>query len=113
MELFWVFVVIVAADIITTLIGFRIGLEDVWFGRRAIPMFAFAIVQIIGFYMLVLLLPLVPYMRFVVYAVLAFRIAIVIWNIYLIIRKEKTMFFSFPFFSGRGFWRRSRSPRVS
>ena len=105
---------IVAADVATTLAGLRIGLEDVWFGRRAAPMLGVAVVQIVGFYVIMLLLPLVPYMRFVIYAVLVFRATVVIWNIYLLLtREEKTMFFSFPFFSGRGFWRRSRSPRGS
>jgi hypothetical protein len=112
MELFWVFVAVVVADVATTLIGFRMGLEDVWFGRRAAPMLGVAVAQIAGFYVIMLLLPLAPYMRFVVYAVLVFRVAVVVWNIYLMLR-EKTMFFSFPFFSGWGFWRRSRSSRRS
>jgi len=113
MELFWVFVVIVAADVATTLVGFRIGLEDVWFGRRVMPMLAFAAAQIAGFYVIMLLLPLVPYMQYVVYGVLILRIAVVVWNIYLIVREKTDVFFFPSFFSGRGFWRRSRSPRGS
>jgi len=116
MELFWVFVAVVIADVISTLLGFRVGLEDVWFGRRAAPMFILAVVQIAGFYVIMMLLPLVPYLMLVVYAVVILRAAVVVWNVYLIIshmQEEKTMFFSFPFFSGQGFWRRSRSPRGS
>ena len=99
MELFWVFVVIVAADVATTLAGLRIGLEDMWFGRRVAPLLGFAVAQIAGFYVIMLLLPLVPYMRFVVYAVLVFRVAVVMWNIYLLLRaqEEKTTFFLSPF----------------
>ena len=102
MELFWVFVVIVAADVATTLVGFRIGLEDVWFGRRVMPMLAFAAAQIAGFYVIMLLLPLVPYMQYVVYGVLILRIAVVAWNIYLIVREKTDVFFSFPLFSADG-----------
>ena len=111
MELFLIFIIILIADIATTLIGIRRGLEDVWFGRRATPMFALAAAQIAGFYAIMMLLPIVPYMEYVVYGVLAFRAAVVVWNIYLIFTSEKTGIFFYPFFSGRGFLRRSRSPR--
>lgn len=97
MELFWVFVLVVIADIATTLTGYRIGLEDVWFGRRVAPMLVLAAAQIAGFYAIMLLLPLVPYMRFVVYAVLALRAAVVIWNIYLLAREKNNVFFLSPF----------------
>jgi hypothetical protein len=113
MEVFWIFVAIVVADIVTTIHGIRVGLEDIWFGRRIFPLFVFTATQIAGFYVITLLLPLVPYMAYVVYSVLVVRVAVVIWNIYLIIRTRKTMVFSFPFFSGWGFWRRIRSPRGS
>jgi hypothetical protein len=93
MELFWVFVIIAAADLMTTIIGVRLGLEDIWFGRRILPLFVLTAAQIAGFYVITLLLPLVPYMRYVVYGVLALRVAVIIWNIYLIIRARKNDFF--------------------
>jgi hypothetical protein len=118
MELFWLFVAIVVADVLSTIAGIRLGLEDVWFGRRVLPLFAYGAVQIAGFYMALQLLPLVPYMIYAIYGVLAFRGAVVIWNIYLILRElqrpgatEKTTFFSFPLFNGRGFWQRIRNPK--
>ena len=44
MELLWIFAAVVVADVATTLVGIRLGLEDVWFGRRALPMlFQFSI----------------------------------------------------------------------
>jgi hypothetical protein len=96
MELFWVFVMVVVADVVTTLWGIRLGLEDVWFGRRVIPMLLLATAQIAGFYVIMILLPFVPYMEPVVYAVLAIRIGVVLWNVYLIIQKTHC-FFSFLF----------------
>jgi len=121
MELFWIFATFVAisiADLVTTIIGIRLGgLEDIWFGRRIPPLFVLIAVQIAGFYIITLLQPLVPYMIHAIYAVLVIRATVVVWNIYLIVmqhrRQEKTMFFTFPFFSGQGFWRRIRSPRGS
>jgi hypothetical protein len=112
MELFWVFVAIVVADVITTLVGISVGLEDVWFGRRVLPMLFLTVAQLAGFYIIMQLLPLAPYMEYVVYAVLAIRILVVLWNIYLILETKNRDFF-FPFFSVSGSWRRSRSPRGS
>jgi hypothetical protein len=102
MELFWIFVAIVATDVAATLYGMKIGFEDVWFGRRALPMLFLAAAQIAGFYVIMLLLPLVPYMRFVVYAVLAFRVAVVLWNVYLIIRERKKRCFFLSLFQRTG-----------
>jgi len=117
MELLWIFAAVVVADVATTLVGIRLGLEDVWFGRRALPLFVYGAVQIAGFYVAIQLLPLAPYMTYAVYGVLIVRAAVVIWNIYLILRElhrfEKTVFFSFPFFNVLEFWRRIRSPRGS
>jgi len=102
MELFWVFVAIVFADVVSTLLGIRQGLEDVLFGRRVLPMLFLAVAQIAGFYVIMQLLPLVPYMEHVVYAALAFRVAVVIWNIYLIMQERKNDVFSFRLFSADG-----------
>jgi len=96
MELFWVFVALVVADIITTLHGIRVGLEDVWFGRRRLPLLLLSVVQIVAFYIITMLLPLVPYMVYVVYGVLTVRAVIVAWNVYLIRSsrsREKSNFF--------------------
>jgi hypothetical protein len=98
MELFWIFVTIVIADLLTTLYGIRIGLEDIWFGRRVLPLFILTTAQIAGFYVIMLLMPLVPYMRYVVYGAIIIRVAVVVWNIYLITRERKSNTFFFPFF---------------